>query len=150
MYVPGEHFLNAALELDPTLWEWAFERKVLLATPTNLVVVARTAAHYWEQSGRNEAAEEIARLAKELHSRLATMAEHMSRMGKNLATANTAYNQMVGSFESQVLTQARRFEGLGAGSAKPLDAPPMVEASPRPLTKLAPAASDEEPKVAAE
>ena len=145
MYVPGEHFLNAALELDPTLWEWAFERKVLLATPTNLVVVARTAAHYWEQAGRNEAAEEIAHLAKELHSRLGTMAEHMARMGRNLATANTAYNQMVGSFESQVLSQARKFEGLGAGSAKAMDPPPMVEASPRPLTKItAPASANED------
>ncbi len=136
MYVPGEHFLNAALEVDPTLWEWAFERKVLLATPTNLVVVARTAAHHWEQSARNEAAEEIAKLAKELHSRLATMAEHMARVGKNLATANGAYNQMVGSFESQVLSQARKFEGLGAGSAKSLGGAPMIEASPRPLTKI--------------
>jgi DNA recombination protein RmuC len=149
MYVPGEHFLNAALEVDPTLWEWAFERKVLLATPTNLVVVARTAAHHWEQSARNEAAEEIARLAKELHSRLATMAEHMVRMGRNLATANTAYNQMVGSFESQVLTQARKFEPLGAGSAKSLDTPPMVEASLRPLTKIA-GKPDDPSQIAAE
>jgi DNA recombination protein RmuC len=149
MYVPGEHFLNAALELDPTLWEWAFERKVLLATPTNLVVVARTAAHYWEQAGRNEAAEEIAKLAKELHSRLGTMAEHMARMGRNLATANTAYNQMVGSFESQVLSQARKFEGLGAGSAKAMEPPPMVEASPRPLTKIAAPASANEDDAAA-
>jgi DNA recombination protein RmuC len=144
MYVPGEHFLNAALELDPTLWEWAFERRVLLATPTNLVVIARTAAHYWEQHGRNEAAEEIAKLAKELHSRLATMSQHMERVGKNLQTANTAYNQMVGSFESQVLTQAKRFEGYGAGSAKELESPPMIEASPRPLTKLASAQSEED------
>lgn len=149
MYVPGEHFLNAALEIDPTLWEWAFERKVLLATPTNLVVVARTAAHYWEQSGRNEAAEEIARLAKELHSRLSTMSQHMERVGKNLATANNAYNQMVGSFESQVLTQAKRFETLGAGSAKPLDTPPMVEVAPRPLTKLATPSNDDPPTIAA-
>ena len=150
MYVPGEHFLNAALEIDPTLWEWAFERKVLLATPTNLVVVARTAAHHWEQSARNEAAEEIARLAKDLHSRLATMAEHMIRMGRNLATANAAYNQMVGSFESQVLSQARKFEPLGAGSAKVLDTPPMVEASPRPLTKIAGKSDSEPPQLAAE
>jgi DNA recombination protein RmuC len=151
MYVPGEHFLNAALEIDPELWEWAFERKVLLATPTNLVVVARTAAHYWEQAGRSEAAEQIAKLAKELHSRLATMAEHMGRMGKNLATANSAYNQMVGSFESQVLTQAKRFETLGAGSAKTLDTPPMVEIAPRPLTKVVIASNEEEPpQIAAE
>ena len=149
MYVPGEHFLNAALEIDPTLWEWAFERKVLLATPTNLVVVARTAAHYWEQSARNEAAEEIARLAKELHSRLATMAQHMERMGKNLTTANAAYNQMVGSFESQVVPQARRFEGLGAGSAKDLASPPIVEIAPRPLTKAIPPKPSNEDDAAA-
>lgn len=151
MYIPGEHFLAAALEQDPTLWDWAFERRVLLATPTNLVAIARTVASVWRQERLTEAAEEIASLGKELHSRIATMAEHMARMGKNLATANTAYNQMVGSFESQVLTQARRFETLGAGSAKPLDTPPMLEASPRPLTKLVAANPDEEPpQIAAE
>ena len=136
MYIPGEHFLTAALDQDPALWEWAFERRVLLATPTNLVAIARTVASVWRQEKLNEAAEEIANLGKELHSRLATMAQHMERVGKNLATANAAYNQMVGSFESQVFTQARRFETLGAGSAKELPIPPMVEAAPRPLTKL--------------
>ena len=136
MYIPGEHFLTAALEQDEGLWEWAFERRVLLATPTNLVAIARTVASVWRQETLNEAADEIASLGKELHSRLATMAQHMEKVGKNLSTANTAYNQMVGSFESQVFTQARRFEGLGAGSAKELPIPPMVEASPRPLTKL--------------
>jgi DNA recombination protein RmuC len=143
MYIPGEHFLSAALEQDDELWEKAFRNKVLLATPTNLVAIARTVASVWRQERLAEAAEEIASLGKELHSRIATMAEHMTRMGKNLATANTAYNQMVGSFESQVLTQARRFEGLGAASPKPMDTPPMVEASPRPLTKIAPPTNDD-------
>ena len=137
MYIPGEHFLTAALDQDPALWEWAFERRVLLATPTNLVAIARTVASVWRQEKLNEAAEEIASLGKELHSRLATMAQHMERVGKNLSTANAAYNQMVGSFESQVFTQARRFEALGAGSAKDIPEPPMVEAAPRPMTKIA-------------
>lgn len=146
MYIPGEHFLTAALEQDDGLWDWAFERRVLLATPTNLVAIARTVASVWRQETLNEAADEIASLGKELYSRLATMAEHMSRMGKNLSTANTAYNQMVGSFESQVFTQARRFESLGAGGSKAIETPPMVEASPRPLTKLAatPASANED------
>ncbi|WP_118857037.1 DNA recombination protein RmuC [Sphingomonas mesophila] len=138
MYIPGEHFLSAALDQDPELWEKAFQNKVLLATPTNLVAIARTVASVWRQEKLMESAEEIANLGKELHSRLATMAQHMERVGKNLSTANTAYNQMVGSFESQVFSQARRFEALGAGSAKELPVTPMVEASPRPLTKLAP------------
>jgi len=151
MYIPGEHFLAAALEQDPTLWDWAFERRVLLATPTNLVAIAKTVASIWRQEKLAEAAQEIANLGRELHSRLATMNEHMTRVGKNLATANSAYNQMVGSFESQVLTQAKRFETLGAGSAKPLDTPPMVEVAPRPLTKLAsPPSSLDSPQIAAE
>jgi DNA recombination protein RmuC len=151
MYIPGEHFLAAALEQDPALWDWAFERRVLLATPTNLVAIAKTVASIWRQERLAEAAQEIASLGKELHSRLATMNEHMARVGKNLATANSAYNQMVGSFESQVLTQAKRFESLGAGSAKTLDTPPMVEVAPRPLTKLASKPSnDDPPQIAAE
>src|SRR3954466_11526431 len=151
MYIPGEHFLAAALEQDSTLWDWAFERRVLLATPTNLVAIAKTVASIWRQERLAEAAQEIANLGKELHSRLATMNEHMTRVGKNLTTANLAYNQMVGSFESQVLTQAKRFETLGAGSAKSLDSPPMVEVAPRPLTKIAATPSnDDPPQVAAE
>nr|WP_294846273.1 DNA recombination protein RmuC [uncultured Sphingomonas sp.] len=137
MFIPGEHFLTAALEQDHGLWEWAFEKKVLLATPTNLVAIARTVASVWRQETLNREAEVIASLGKELHSRLATMAQHMERVGKNLAQANGAYNQMVGSFESQVLTQAKRFEGLGAGSAKDMPSPSMVETAPRPMTKIA-------------
>jgi DNA recombination protein RmuC len=150
MYIPGEHFLTAALEQDPELWEKAFKDRVLLATPTNLVAIARTVASVWKQEKLAEAAAEIASLGKELHSRLATMNEHMTRVGKNLSTANSAYNQMVGSFESQVLTQAKRFETLGAGSAKTLDTPPMVEIAPRPLTKLAQPSNDDPPQIAAE
>ena len=150
MYIPGEHFLTAALEQDAELWEKAFQNKVLLATPTNLVAIARTVASVWKQERLKETAEDIAALGRELHSRLATMADHMARMGRNLAIANDSYNKMVGSFESQVFTQARRIEGLGAGSSKELGSPAMVEAAPRPLTKLANLSNDDPPSVAAE
>jgi len=143
MYIPGEHFLTAALEQDPGLWEWAFERRVLLATPTNLVAIARTVATVWKQEKLAAEAGKIAELGKELHSRLATMAEHVASVGTNLGRMNNAYNKMVGSLESQVFTQARRFEELGAGSAKDIEEPPVIEASPRTLTKLAPAKDDE-------
>jgi DNA recombination protein RmuC len=150
MYIPGEHFLTAALEQDAELWEKAFKDRVLLATPTNLVAIARTVASVWKQEKLAAEAGKIAELGRELHSRLATMAEHVSSVGANLSRANNAYNKMVGSLESQVFTQARKFEDHGAGSAKALETPPMVEASPRPLTKLAVRPAEEPPQIAAE
>jgi DNA recombination protein RmuC len=139
MYIPGEHFLTAALEQDEGLWEWAFERRVLLATPTNLVAIARTVASVWRQEKLAEEAAEIARLGKELHARLATMGGHVARMGRNLELATGAYNAFVGSLESQVMTQARRFEALEVSSgAKEIEPLPMVDTAPRQLTKLDP------------
>ena len=137
LYIPGEHFLTAALEQDDGLWQWAYERRVLLATPTNLVAIARTVASVWRQERLAEEAAEIARLGKELHSRLATMGGHVARMGRNLELATGAYNAFVGSLESQVMTQAKRFEDLEVSSgAKEIEALPVIESAPRPLAKL--------------
>jgi DNA recombination protein RmuC len=137
MYIPGEHFLTAALEQDDGLWEWAFERRVLLATPTNLVAIARTVSSVWRQEKIAEEAAEIARLGKELHARLATMGGHVARMGRNLELAMGAYNAFVGSLETQVMTQARRFETLEVSSGtREIEPLPVVEGAPRPLTKL--------------
>jgi DNA recombination protein RmuC len=139
MYIPGEHFLTAALEQDDRLWEWAFERRVLLATPTNLVAIARTVASVWRQEKLAEEAAEIARLGKELHARLATMGGHVVKLGRNLELATGAYNAFVGSLESQVMTQAKRFETLEvSGGAKEIEPLPVIDITPRTLTKLAP------------
>jgi DNA recombination protein RmuC len=144
MFIPGEQFLTAALDLDPELWEKAFKDKVLLATPTNLVAIARTVASVWRQEKLAKEAGEIAALGRELHNRLGTMAEHLHRMGRNLGLANDAYNKMVGSFESQVLTQARRFEDLGARSPKEIVEGVPLDHNPRVLTKLGPPPANDE------
>ena len=137
MFVPGEHFLSAALEHDPTLWDYAFDRKVLLATPTNLIAISRTVAAVWRQELLAKEAREIAQLGKDLYARLSVMGGHVAKLGKNLDTAMTAYNQFVGSLESQVLSQARRFETLKIDTAgKSIEAPQVSEQSARPLTKL--------------
>jgi DNA recombination protein RmuC len=138
MFVPGEHFLSAALEHDPTLWDFAFDKRVLLATPTNLIAIARTVSAVWRQEKLAAQAREIGMLGKELYGRLAKMGEHVGKLGRNLETATTAYNQFVGSLESQVLTTAKRFEALNIDTAgKTIDPLPTVEQTTRPLTKLA-------------
>ncbi len=137
MFVPGEHFLTAALEHDPNLWDFAFSKQVLLATPTNLIAIARTVAAVWRQEKMADEAREIATLAKELYARLLTMGGHVNRLGKNLDTAVGAYNAFVGSLDSQVLTQARRFEALSVDTGgKEIEALPVVETAIRPSVKL--------------
>ena len=137
MFVPGEHFLSAALEQDADLWDFAFAKRVLLATPTNLIAIARTVSAVWKQEKMAGQAREIAELGKELYARLSTMGGHVGRMGKNLDTAVSAYNALVGSLESQVLTQAKRFEELNIDTAgKAIEALPVVEQTTRPLVKL--------------
>jgi len=138
MFVPGEHFLAAALDQDHELWDYAFERKVLLATPTNLIAIARTVAAVWRQEKLAGQAREIAALGKELYARMSVMGSHIARVGKNLDQATGAYNAFVGSFESQVLTQAKRFEALDVETGgKEIPVLPVAEQSARPLAKLA-------------
>ena len=137
MFVPGEHFLAAALDHDAGLWDYAFDRKVLLATPTNLIAIARTVAAVWRQEKLAGQAREIAALGKELYARMATMGAHIARVGKNLDQATGAYNAFVGSFESQVLTQAKRFEALDVETGdREIPALPVAEQAARPLAKL--------------
>ncbi|ABF53764.1 DNA recombination protein RmuC [Sphingopyxis alaskensis] len=142
MFVPGEHFLAAALDHDHELWDYAFERKVLLATPTNLIAIARTVAAVWRQEKLANQAREIAMLGKELYARMSVMGSHIARVGKNLDQATGAYNAFVGSFESQVLTQAKRFEALDIETGgREIPTLPVAEQAARPLAKLAAAPS---------
>ncbi|MGV1684325.1 DNA recombination protein RmuC [Sphingopyxis sp. NJF-3] len=137
MFVPGEHFLAAALDQDHELWDYAFERKVLLATPTNLIAIARTIAAVWRQEKVAGQAREIAALGKELYARMSVMGSHIARVGRNLDQATGAYNAFVGSFESQVLTQARRFESLDIETGdRSLATPPAAEQNARLITRI--------------
>jgi DNA recombination protein RmuC len=132
MFVPGEHFVAAALEHDPELWDFAFRNKVLLATPTNLVAIARTVAQVWRQDTIAREAVEIGRAGAELYDRLAVAAEHMKRVGGGLETEVNNYNKFVGSFERNVLSAGRRLKDKGIEIGKrEIEDVPLVEAAPR-------------------
>jgi DNA recombination protein RmuC len=112
MFVPGEHFLSAALEHDPTLWDFAFEKRVLLATPTNLIAIARTVSAVWRQEKLADEARRIGELGKELYDRLAKAAGDLRKVGGGLTSAVNNYNSFVSSFESRALVSARKFRDL--------------------------------------
>ena len=132
MFVPGEHFVSAALEHDPELWDFAFRNKVLLATPTNLVAIARTVAMVWTQDKLAREAGEIGRLGAEIYDRMATAGEHLKGVGAGLDRAVRKYNDFVGSFERNVLTSGRRLRDKGIAIGKrEIEDVPLVEAIPR-------------------
>src|SRR4249919_2970550 len=132
MFIPGEHFLTAALEQDPNLWDYAFDKKVLLATPTNLIAIARTVAAVWRQERLAKEARQIGELGKELYARMSVMGSHIAKVGRNLDQATGAYNAFVGSFESQSLVTARKFRELNIEPGRrDIDVLSPVEALPR-------------------
>ena len=132
MFVPGEHFVAAALETDPELWDFAFQNGVLLATPTNLVAIARTVAQVWRQDQLADEAREIGRMGSELYDRLRTASEHLKRMGSGLESAVGNYNKFVGSFERNVLSSGKRLaeKGIEIGKRE-IEEVPLVEGMPR-------------------
>lgn len=132
MFVPGEHFLAAALEHEPGLWDIAFEKRVLLATPTNLVAIARTVASVWRQESLAREAKQIGALGKEMYDRIAVAAQHLKSVGSGLSSAVNNYNKFVGSFERNVMSTGRKFAELNIETGKrELEDVPLVEALPR-------------------
>ncbi|WP_375289429.1 DNA recombination protein RmuC [Qipengyuania sp.] len=132
MFVPGEHFVAAALEADPELWDFAFRNKVLLATPTNLVAIARTVAQVWRQDKMAQEAKEIGRLGGELYDRLAKVTEDLGKMGTHLGRAVSSYNDFHRSFESRVLVSAKKMKDKGIEIGKrEIEEVALVESAPR-------------------
>lgn len=137
MFVPGDGFLAAALDRLPELMAEAMDRRVVLVTPTTLFALCKAVAYGWRAEDQAKNAARIVEVGRELYKRVSVMGAHAGAMGKALESAVGKYNQFVGSLESQVLTQARRFEDLSVDhEGKKIDEPALVEQSVRPLTKL--------------
>jgi DNA recombination protein RmuC len=132
LFMPADPFLDAALQFDPTLLEYAFSRDVVLATPATLVALLRTIAYTWRQEALAENALAVHALGRELYGRLSTMGGYLSKLGASLGGAVTAYNKAVGSLESRVLVSARKLGEMGV-SADILEEPAQIEVAPRQL-----------------
>jgi DNA recombination protein RmuC len=126
MFLPAEALLAEALARDPGLLEAAFDRDVILATPTTLQALLRTVAHVRRHEVLAENARVVAELGRELHDRLLTLVGHFDRIGASLTGAVQAYNRAVGSFDSRVLVSARRFAAL-TGQDDTITAPRQAE-----------------------
>ena len=118
LYMEVESALNVALMTDKTLLQDAMNNKIILTTPTTLIVVLKSVAMSWQQHTVTENALQIMDAATELHGRLSIFAEHFDRVGNGLKSALKGYNDAIGSWESRVLPAGRKLEQLKATDNK--------------------------------
>ena len=132
MYVPTDPMLDAAVDVDGELWQkaWA-DHKVLITTPGLLIAFLRTVAMAWERQDVQRNADEILKVAGELHARLARLGNNLDAMGKGLGKAVRSFNDGVGAYQSRVMVSAGRLADLGAGASAGLKPPEAVDVEAR-------------------
>jgi DNA recombination protein RmuC len=133
LFLPGESFFSAALEQDRQLIDDGMQKKVVLATPTTLIALLRSAAYLWQQEKITQNAQQISDLGRELHDRLRTFLGHFEALRSSLEHAVDSYNKAVGSMEGRVLPAARRFKELGAATGEEIPELEPVDKAARAL-----------------
>jgi len=130
-FIPSESLVSSAMEADPTIMEFAFGKRVALASPVTLWSVLKTVAFSWQQDVLTQDAKVLFDLSRELYSRLATTATHIEKLGRSIERTVKDYNGFVGSMERQVLPTARKLNALD--ESKVLAPLVGIEETPREL-----------------
>jgi DNA recombination protein RmuC len=134
MFLPGENYFSAALEARPQLYQDAFDRKILIATPTILIAMLKSAALNWRQEKMNENAEAIAAMAKDLYDSLKRMGDNLSGLGRSIERTVKQYNDVIANVEGRVLPRARKFADYELpGAQEPIAELSPIEGAPRAL-----------------
>jgi len=131
MYLPSDACLSAALEADHHLLEYAFEKHLILATPTTVFALLKTVATGWQQYLIDENARLILAQGQELSHRLKTFIEHFAGIGKGLKTAVDKFNDAVGSYATRLLPEVRRFQELRGADGEALPQISNLDSQPR-------------------
>ncbi|WP_308465427.1 DNA recombination protein RmuC [Rathayibacter soli] len=131
-FIPSESLVSSALEADPAIMDYAFGKRVALASPVTLWSVLKTVAFSWQQDVLTEDAKTLFDVGRELYARLSKLSEHVEKLGRSIERSVKDYNAFVGSLERQVLPSARKLGVLD--ESKVLGSLPGIEEAPRELT----------------
>jgi len=135
-FVPTESLLSSALELEPSLMEYAFRKNVALASPVSLFSVLKTINYIWRQNADENQVRSMIKLGRELYERVGKVAELASDLGSKITSTVKSYNSFVSSLESRMLVTARKLNDLDENQlgVETIEAPKQIESSPSALT----------------
>jgi len=135
MFLPGEHFLSAGLITDPTLFEYAAEKKVVLASPTVLLPLLRAVAVGWKAERTEENAKKMHDAGVELFNRFVKVMELIAETGSSLQKTVEKYNSMIRSIDTRLWPKGEELQQM-AGSGKDLGSLDQIDAVPLESSKL--------------
>ncbi|MEK6372854.1 MAG: DNA recombination protein RmuC [Acidobacteriota bacterium] len=144
LFVPGEHFLSAALTTDPTLFDFAAQRRVYLASAAILLPLLRAVEAGWKAERTEENAKKMHDAGVELFNRFVKVMELFSDLGATLAKTVEKYNGVIRSIDSRLWPKGEEMQRM-AGSGKELAAMTQIEAVPIESSKLRLTMQGEEP-----
>ncbi len=107
LFMPSESLLSVTLEQDPTILEYAFQKRIALVSPVSFFSVLKTVSYTWKQNAQEDAIKEIVDLGVKLHSSVRVLAEHAAKLGGKLNDSVKAYNEFAGSLETNLLKSTR-------------------------------------------
>lgn len=122
MFIPNEGAYLAALNADATLWEYAYDQRVIIVSPTHLMSVVKLVEQSWRQDLQNRNAEQIAQEGGRLIDKLSGFLQDMQRVETSLGNAQKAYDSALTKLKGQggLISKAEKLRQLGAKSNKPL------------------------------
>lgn len=123
MFIPNESAYIAAVQLDINLWKYAYERGVIIVSPTHLFSVMSIVSQLWRQDKQNRNAMLIAERGGKLYDKLVLFMESFEKVGKSIDDAMTSYNKSFNQLRTgkgNVLRQAEDMKALGAKASKSL------------------------------
>ena len=144
LFVPGEHFLSAALMTDPTLFDFAAARRVYLASATILLPLLRAVAAGWKAERTEENAKKMHDAGVELFNRFVKVMELLADLGVTLGKTVEKFNGVIRSIDARLWPKGEEMQRM-AGSGKELAAPSQIEAVPIESSKLRLTMKSDEP-----
>jgi DNA recombination protein RmuC len=123
LFIPIESAFTLAMELDSKLFVEAFNKRIMLVSPTTLMMALRIIDNLWQVEKQNRNAQDIAQRAGALYDKLQGVVEEVDKLGKQLGTVQGTYDTLHGRLASgrgNLVGQAEKLRELGAPVKKPI------------------------------